>query len=161
LAAREEARRLVGAGADARSLAGDGLGTAGLAPHQAPGRGGVERGRRRRAAALGRLGTPPRRDRMARGRQRRAGRRGRPARRDPPRAREPEAARPPEARQARRLAFRPRPLLSDRIPFRVRPMLATLVDAPFHTPGWVYEEKYDGIRVLGYKEGAHVSLRSR
>jgi DNA ligase D-like protein (predicted ligase) len=40
-------------------------------------------------------------------------------------------------------------------------MLATLVDAPFHTPGWVYEEKYDGIRVLAYKEGDRVSLRSR
>ena len=36
----------------------------------------------------------------------------------------------------------------DRIPFRVRPMLATLVRKPFHRPGWVYEEKYDGYRIL-------------
>jgi DNA ligase D-like protein (predicted ligase) len=48
-----------------------------------------------------------------------------------------------------------------RIPFRVVPKLATLVDAPFHRPGWVYEEKYDGIRVIAYKEGARVTLLSR
>jgi DNA ligase D-like protein (predicted ligase) len=52
-------------------------------------------------------------------------------------------------------------LLSERIPFRVAPMLATLVAAPFHRPGWVYEEKYDGYRILAYKEGARVTLRSR
>ena len=49
---------------------------------------------------------------------------------------------------------------SDRIPFRVRPMLATLVDEPFHRPGWVYEEKYDGYRILAYKEGSGVTLLS-
>jgi len=52
-------------------------------------------------------------------------------------------------------------LLKDRIPFRVRPMLATLVDEPFHRPGWVYEEKYDGYRILAYKEGGTVTLQSR
>ncbi len=51
--------------------------------------------------------------------------------------------------------------VSDRIPFRVHPMLATLVAEPFHKPGWVYEEKYDGIRLLAYKEGERVSLYSR
>jgi bifunctional non-homologous end joining protein LigD len=43
----------------------------------------------------------------------------------------------------------------------VRPMLATLVDAPFHEPGWVYEEKYDGIRILAAKDGARVQLVTR
>ncbi|GAC1702574.1 MAG: non-homologous end-joining DNA ligase [Candidatus Acidiferrum sp.] len=49
----------------------------------------------------------------------------------------------------------------DKVPFRVSPMLATLVDAPFTRPNWVFEEKYDGVRMLAYKEGARVSLRSR
>jgi bifunctional non-homologous end joining protein LigD len=40
-------------------------------------------------------------------------------------------------------------------------MLATLVEAPFHRAGWVYEEKYDGIRAIAYKEGARVTLLSR
>ena len=40
-------------------------------------------------------------------------------------------------------------------------MLATLVAEPFNRPGWVYEEKYDGDRILAYKEGARVLLLSR
>jgi bifunctional non-homologous end joining protein LigD len=40
-------------------------------------------------------------------------------------------------------------------------MLATLVDHPFHRPDWVYEEKYDGIRVLAEKDGRRVTLLSR
>jgi bifunctional non-homologous end joining protein LigD len=40
-------------------------------------------------------------------------------------------------------------------------MLATLVGAPFHLPGWVYEEKYDGFRFLAYKEGRRVTLLTR
>jgi bifunctional non-homologous end joining protein LigD len=40
-------------------------------------------------------------------------------------------------------------------------MLATLVREPFHKPGWVYEEKYDGYRILAYKEGSRVHLYSR
>ena len=51
--------------------------------------------------------------------------------------------------------------MSDRIPFRVKPMLATLVQKPFNKPGWVYEEKYDGYRILAYKEGSRITLLSR
>jgi bifunctional non-homologous end joining protein LigD len=40
-------------------------------------------------------------------------------------------------------------------------MLATLVESPFNKPGWIYEEKYDGVRMLAYKEGSKVSLVSR
>ena len=40
-------------------------------------------------------------------------------------------------------------------------MLATLVRDPFHRAGWVYEEKYDGYRILAYKEGRRVHLLSR
>ena len=48
-----------------------------------------------------------------------------------------------------------------KIPFRVSPMLATLVSEPFDRSGWVFEEKYDGVRMLAYKEGPRVSLISR
>jgi bifunctional non-homologous end joining protein LigD len=51
--------------------------------------------------------------------------------------------------------------MAERVPFRVRPMLATLVSKPFDRPGWVYEEKYDGYRILAYKEGSDVTLLSR
>lgn len=40
-------------------------------------------------------------------------------------------------------------------------MLPTLVAEPFDRPGWVYEEKYDGYRILAYKEGKRVRLLSR
>jgi bifunctional non-homologous end joining protein LigD len=40
-------------------------------------------------------------------------------------------------------------------------MLATLVDAPFTRANWIFEEKYDGVRILAYKEGSRVTLISR
>ena len=40
-------------------------------------------------------------------------------------------------------------------------MLATLVDAPFHRPGWIWEEKYDGIRLIAVKDGRRVRLITR
>jgi bifunctional non-homologous end joining protein LigD len=40
-------------------------------------------------------------------------------------------------------------------------MHATEVATPFHRPGWVYEEKVDGYRMVARKEGPRVSLTSR
>ena len=40
-------------------------------------------------------------------------------------------------------------------------MQPTLVATSFHRSGWVYEEKYDGWRMLAYKHGHHVRLVSR
>jgi len=40
-------------------------------------------------------------------------------------------------------------------------MRPILVAQPFHHKGWVYEEKYDGYRILAYKEGSRVTLLSR
>ena len=48
-----------------------------------------------------------------------------------------------------------------RVPTSVAPMLATLVDAPFHRPGWIWEEKYDGIRLIAVKDGGRVRLLTR
>jgi DNA ligase D-like protein (predicted ligase) len=43
----------------------------------------------------------------------------------------------------------------------IHPMLATLVAEPFDRPGWVNEEKYDGIRALAYRKGKCIKLFSR
>jgi bifunctional non-homologous end joining protein LigD len=43
----------------------------------------------------------------------------------------------------------------------IHPMLATLVGGPFDRPGWVNEEKYDGVRALAYRRGKGVKLFSR
>jgi bifunctional non-homologous end joining protein LigD len=40
-------------------------------------------------------------------------------------------------------------------------MHATQIARPFHTKGWVFEEKYDGWRMLAHKEAGHVRLVSR
>jgi bifunctional non-homologous end joining protein LigD len=66
-----------------------------------------------------------------------------------------------QAETVRTKVSRTAPRASGIVPFRVSPMLATLVDKPFDRPGWVYEEKYDGIRLLAYKEGERVQLISR
>jgi bifunctional non-homologous end joining protein LigD len=47
------------------------------------------------------------------------------------------------------------------VPARQPFMLATLVDRPFSRPGWMFELKYDGVRVLARRRGAEVSLESR
>src|SRR5437899_9240310 len=46
------------------------------------------------------------------------------------------------------------------IPPPIQPMLPTPAP-PFHRPGWIYEEKYDGWRLIAYKRGDTVRLLSR
>jgi bifunctional non-homologous end joining protein LigD len=41
------------------------------------------------------------------------------------------------------------------------PMLATLVDDAFSDPGWLFEIKYDGVRVLAERSGGRVTLQGR
>ena len=41
------------------------------------------------------------------------------------------------------------------------PMQPILGKPPFHRPGWIYEEKYDGWRMLAFKDGPRVRLVSR
>ena len=47
------------------------------------------------------------------------------------------------------------------LPKRLQPMLATLTDAPFNDPGWVFEDKYDGFRMIAEIRRGKVSLYSR
>jgi bifunctional non-homologous end joining protein LigD len=42
-----------------------------------------------------------------------------------------------------------------------RPMLATLVDEPFDDKAWVFETKWDGIRLITEKRGNALKLWSR
>jgi bifunctional non-homologous end joining protein LigD len=47
------------------------------------------------------------------------------------------------------------------MPTSPKPMLCTLVDEAFDEPSWIFEPKYDGLRVLGRFDGRRVSLLSR
>jgi bifunctional non-homologous end joining protein LigD len=44
---------------------------------------------------------------------------------------------------------------------KYEPMKAVLTDRPFSDPGWIYERKLDGIRLLAYRNGDEVRLESR
>ncbi|WP_083227809.1 DNA ligase D [Mucilaginibacter sp. PPCGB 2223] len=47
------------------------------------------------------------------------------------------------------------------MPTAVRPMKATLVDAPFDQPGWIYEIKWDGYRAVAVVNDGKATLTSR
>jgi bifunctional non-homologous end joining protein LigD len=47
------------------------------------------------------------------------------------------------------------------LPKRLQPMLATLTDAPFDDPAWVFETKWDGFRMVASIERGEVTLYSR
>jgi bifunctional non-homologous end joining protein LigD len=46
-------------------------------------------------------------------------------------------------------------------PAKERPMLATLINQAFDKPGWAWEPKLDGVRVLAFIRHGKVELRSR
>ena len=48
-----------------------------------------------------------------------------------------------------------------KLPKRLQPMLATLTEAPFDDPAWVFESKWDGFRMVASIEGGKVTLYSR
>ena len=47
------------------------------------------------------------------------------------------------------------------LPKQLQPMLATLTDGPFDDPGWVFEDKYDGFRMVAKISDGKVALYSR
>ena len=47
------------------------------------------------------------------------------------------------------------------LPKRFQPMLATLTDKPFDDDEWLFEDKYDGFRMVANIEGGKVTLYSR
>ena len=47
------------------------------------------------------------------------------------------------------------------LPKRLQPMLATLTDGPFDDKGWIFEDKYDGFRMVAKIEAGKVALYSR
>jgi DNA ligase D-like protein (predicted ligase) len=48
-----------------------------------------------------------------------------------------------------------------KMPDWLEPMAATLTEDRFTGPDWVFERKFDGIRLLAYKRGSEVKLYSR
>jgi len=50
---------------------------------------------------------------------------------------------------------------ASKLPKRLQPMLATLTDAPFDDPDWVFETKWDGFRMVACLERGKVTLYSR
>jgi hypothetical protein len=47
------------------------------------------------------------------------------------------------------------------LPKRLQPMLATLTDGAFDDAGWIFEDKYDGFRMVAEIKGRKVALYSR
>jgi bifunctional non-homologous end joining protein LigD len=48
-----------------------------------------------------------------------------------------------------------------KFPEWIKPMAATLTQERFAGPEWIFERKFDGIRLLAYKKGSQVELFSR
>src|SRR5262245_38843736 len=61
---------------------------------------------------------------------------------------------------------KPRPYSSHmptvaKFPEWIQPMAATLTQERFTGPEWIFEQKFDGIRLLAFKNGADIQLYSR
>ena len=52
-------------------------------------------------------------------------------------------------------------LRRERVPAWRAPMLATLTQDRFSDPDWIFERKFDGIRLLAFRDGRQVRLCSR
>src|SRR3954454_13285994 len=67
--------------------------------------------------------------------------------------------------RARRTALRSRRDMTSAtgaaLPAWLEPMAATLTEDRFTGPEWLFERKFDGIRLLAYKRGRDVQLYSR
>src|SRR5438876_12271265 len=68
-------------------------------------------------------------------------------------------------RSRQRRSKPPAPILArlkpTQLPANPSPMLCTLVDEPFDHPSWIFEPKFDGLRVLGRFDGRKLTLLSR
>lgn len=52
-------------------------------------------------------------------------------------------------------------LRPEQVPSWRLPMLATLTEDRFSDPKWIFERKFDGVRLLAFRDGNKVNLRSR
>jgi bifunctional non-homologous end joining protein LigD len=59
------------------------------------------------------------------------------------------------------LAQLPHQLRPALMPAQLEPMLCTLIAAPFDHQRWIFEPKYDGLRVLAHFDGRELALLSR
>ena len=50
---------------------------------------------------------------------------------------------------------------TSKLPKRLQPILGTLTDGPFDDNDWIFEDKYDGFRMVATIEGGEVTLYSR
>ncbi|MDP1604891.1 MAG: DNA ligase D [Legionella sp.] len=55
----------------------------------------------------------------------------------------------------------PSSLKASKFPEKISPQLATLVDEPPKGDTWIHEIKFDGYRILAFKEGDTVTMKSR
>lgn len=65
-------------------------------------------------------------------------------------------SRGPQPKWAEQAHLKPAPMPRD-----VGPMLCTLIAEPFDDPAWIFEPKFDGLRVLARFDGRQLSLLSR